>query len=286
MKAVVVTGASTGIGRACVDALAKADFHVFGSVRKAVDADRLKQDLGDSFTPLIFDVTDPAAVQSGAEKARQALAGRTLCGLVNNAGVAVAGPMLELPLSEFRQQVEVNLMGVVAVTQAFAPLLGVDKALQGLPGRIVNISSISGKIGNPFMAPYCASKFAVEGLSESLRRELMIYGIDVVVIAPGAVKTPIWSKAEEIDVTPYAHSPYARPLDDLLAYLSASGANGLPPDAIGDTVVKALTSPRPKPRYTVVPNPAEYWMARILPARLVDRIFRQRLGLAPPLDSR
>src|SRR6478735_12174906 len=197
MKSVVVTGASTGIGHATAKLLLDKGFRVFGSVRKQADADRLKGEFGANFTPLLFDVTDEAAVLAAARQVREALAGDTLAGLVNNAGIAVAGPVLELSVDDFRRQMDINVIGPVIATQAFGPLLGADPSLKGPKGRIVMISSVAGKNGNPLLAPYCTSKHAIEGLSEGLRRELMLF--DVIIVAPGAVKTPIWSKAEQID---------------------------------------------------------------------------------------
>src|SRR3990167_5251172 len=211
-KSVVVTVVSTGIGWGATKVLAANGFHVFGSVRKTADGERLKAEFGDAFTPLLFDVTDEAAVRAGARQVQAALGGATLAGLVNNAGIAVAGPLLHLPVEDFRRQMEVNVTAMVTVTQAFAPLLGAENPPRKDPGRIVNISSVGGRTATPFMAPYCASKFAVEGLSESLRRELLPYGVDVIIVAPGAVATPIWSKAEEQDITPYANTVYAGPL--------------------------------------------------------------------------
>jgi NAD(P)-dependent dehydrogenase (short-subunit alcohol dehydrogenase family) len=163
-------------------------FRVFGSVRKQADADRLKSEFGANFTPLIFDVTDEAAVLAAAREVRGALNGETLAGLVNNAGIAVSVPVLELAADEFRRQMEVNFIGPIIATQAFGPLLGSDPALKGPKGRIVMISSVAGKNGNPMTSAYSASKHAIEGLSESLRRELMLFGIDVIIIAPGAVR--------------------------------------------------------------------------------------------------
>lgn len=280
MASIVVTGASTGIGHGCVEELTKAGFHVFASVRKAVDAERLTQEFGERVTPLIFDITDEAAVRAGAEQVREALKGEPLAGLVNNAGVAVAGPLLHLPLDDFRRQIEVNLIGMVAVIQAFAPLLRAE-AGQGTPGRIVNISSVGGKNGNPFLAPYCASKFAVEGLSESLRRELMILGIDVIVVAPGAVATPIWSKADEVDASPYANTPFGPPLEKLRDYMRENGPKGLTPQAIGQGVLKALTEAKPKARYTLTPDPFQNLMMTILPKRMLDRFVAKSFGLMP-----
>src|SRR5229473_2292864 len=208
MKSVVITGASTGIGWAAAKLLLDRGFRVFGSVRKQADADRLKREFGANFTPLLFDVTDEAAVLAAAREVRAALNGETLAGLVNNAGIALAGPVLEFSVDDFRRQMDVNVIGPIIATQAFGPLLGSDPSLKGPKGRIVMISSVAGKNGNPMSAAYSASKHAIEGLSESLRRELMLFGIDVIIVAPGAVKTPIWSKAEETDISVYQNSPY------------------------------------------------------------------------------
>src|SRR3954469_10697735 len=160
-KSVVVTGASTGIGRATVQVLIQRGFHVFGSVRKSADAEALVAAFGDGVTPLIFDVTDEAAVREAALQVEAVLGDATLAGLVNNAGVAVAGPLLHLPIAEWRQQLEVNLTGVVIATQAFAPLVGARGKGPKDPGRIVNIGSVGGRNANPFMAPYCTTKFGL-----------------------------------------------------------------------------------------------------------------------------
>jgi NAD(P)-dependent dehydrogenase (short-subunit alcohol dehydrogenase family) len=280
-RSVVVTGASTGIGHACVKVLAANGFHVFGGVRKQADAERLAQEFGASFTPLVFDVTDEAAVAAGAAQVSAALAGGTLFGLVNNAGIAVPGPLLYLKVDDFRHQLAVNLTGQLIVTQAFAPLLGADRERQGPPGRIVMISSVGGKNALPFVGPYAASKFGLEGLSESLRRELIVFGIDVVVVAPGAVATPIWDKSD-VDVTPYANTPYASALDRMKNYMISLGHKGLPPEKIGQTVKTALTVARPKTRYTVAPNPFQQLMSATLPKRTVDNLIARRLGLLPP----
>lgn len=276
---VVVTGVSTGIGWGAVKVLTARGFHVFGSVRKSADAERLTTEFGDAFTPLLFDVTDEAAVREGAQQVAAALDGATLAGLVNNAGIAVAGPLLHLPVEEWRQQLEVNLTGVVIATQAFAPLLGAGESRQGRPGRIVNISSVGGRNANPFMAPYCTSKFGLEGLSESLRRELLPFGVDVVVVAPGAVATPIWAKADETDTRRYAGTVYAPALERLRQYMLTIGKSGLPPEAIGEAIHTALTAARPKVRYVVSPSPVQVLMTEILPKRTLDRITGKRLGL-------
>lgn len=280
MRAVVVTGVSTGIGRATALLLAARGFQVFGSVRKLADAAPLSSQLGDAFVPLVFDVTDDGAVRDAAAQVRERLAGHRLAGLVNNAGVAVAGPLTHLPISEFRWQLEVNLVGPMLVAQAFLPLLGTDPALQGEPGRIVNLSSVGGKLGAPFLGPYVASKFGLEGLSDSLRRELQFYGVDVIMVAPGHVATPIWDKAEEMDVRPYEALPTAPALRKFRDFFIAEGKKGFPPEKIAGVIHEALTARRPKTRYAVVPGKLQNWtIPRLLPARVVDRVIGAQLGL-------
>lgn len=280
MKSVVVTGASTGIGWGCVKVLAGKGFHVFGSVRKQADADRLQKEFGANFTPLLFDVTDEAAVAAGAKIVTAKLAGAPLFGLVNNAGIANPGPLLHLDIAAFRQQMEVNVTGQLIVTRAFAPLLGASPDNKTkTPGRICMMSSVGGKQAAPFLGPYSASKFALEGLSEALRRELMIYGVDVIVIAPGAIATPIWDKADTVDVTRYANTVYAKPLEAVKRFMVAQGRKGFPPERIGKTVHTALTAAKPKTRYVVTPDPVTNWMGLHLPKRLVDSAFAKQLGL-------
>jgi NAD(P)-dependent dehydrogenase (short-subunit alcohol dehydrogenase family) len=281
MRSVVITGASTGIGWATAKLLLDRGFRVFGSVRKPADADRLSGEFGANFTPLLFDVTDEAAVLAAARQVRAALGGETLTGLVNNAGIAVAGPVLELSADQFRHQMEVNVVGPIIATQAFGPLLGSDPSLKGPRGRIVMISSVGGKNGNPLMSAYCASKFAIEGLSESLRREMMLFGIDVIIIAPGAVKTPIWGKAEEVDISGYRNSPFFPALQKIRTFMLQLGESGLPPEKIAERIADALTLASPKVRYEITPDPMQQLIGAILPKRMVDRIIAKRLGLMP-----
>src|SRR3954452_5767062 len=248
MKSVVITGASTGIGWATAKLLLDRGFRVFGSVRRQADADRLRSEFGANFMPLIFDVTDEAAVLAAAREVRNQLNGETLAGLVNNAGIAVAGPVLELAAEEFRRQIDVNVIGPIIATQAFGPLLGTDPSLKGPKGRIVMISSVAGRNGNPLMSAYSASKFAIEGLSESLRREMILFGIDVIIVAPGAVKTPIWSKAEDVDISAYNNSPFFPALERIRKFMLQLGEKGLPPEKIAAAIADALTLPAPKVR--------------------------------------
>jgi hypothetical protein len=230
MRSVVITGVSTGIGWATAKLLLARGYRVFGSVRKPADANRLKAEFGANFVPLQFDVTDEAAVPAAARDVRTALAGETLAGLVNNAGIAVAGPVLELSADQFRHQMDVNVIGPIIAIQAFGPLLGSDPSLKGPRGKIVMISSVAGKNGNPLASAYSASKHAIEGLSESLRREMMLFGIDVIIVAPGAVKTPIWSKADEVDISAYKNSAYFPALQRVRQFMLHLGEIGLPPE--------------------------------------------------------
>ena len=277
---VVVTGASTGIGRGTVRVLTEKGFHVFGSVRKQEDADGLKAEFGDKVTPLIFDVTDEAAVKAGAKLVKEAIGDATLAGLVNNAGIAVAGPLMHLPIEELRWQLEVNTVAPIIVTQAFLPLLGATNPPPKKPGVIVNMSSVAGKNAAPFLGPYAASKHALEALSESLRRELNIYGIDSVCIGPGAVATPIWDKADEVDVTPYEKTDFIGALDNVRKYMIETGPQGFPPEHIGNIVYEAITNPKRKIRYAAVPDWFQNWfLLTRLPKRFVDRMITSRLGL-------
>jgi NAD(P)-dependent dehydrogenase (short-subunit alcohol dehydrogenase family) len=282
VQSVVITGASTGIGWATAKLLLDRGFRVFGSVRKQADADRLGSEFGANFTPLLFDVTDETAVLAAARQVRAALNGEMLLGLVNNAGIAVAGPVLELAADAFRRQMDVNVIGPIIATQAFGPLLGTDPSLKGPRGRIVMISSVAGKNGNPLTSAYSASKHAIEGLSESLRREMMLFGIDVIIVAPGAVKTPIWGKAEEVDISTYKNSPFFPALERIRKYMMQLGETGLPAEKIAETIAAALTSAHPKVRYQVTPDPMRHLMTAILPKRMIDRIIAKRLGLMPP----
>ncbi len=281
MRSFVVTGSSTGIGHAAAKELVARGHRVFGSVRKAADGERVKAELGANYAPLIFDVTDEAAIGRAAAEVRAALAGEKLGGLVNNAGIAVAGPLLHLPIEDFRKQIEVNLTGQLMVTQAFAAQLGQDRSLKGEPGRIVMISSVGGQNASPFVGAYSASKFALEGLSEALRRELLMYGIDVIIVGPGAIATPIWEKADEVDTTPFDNTDYAAPLAAVKKYMLDLGRKGLKPEKVGALIADALTLPGRKVRYPIVSSKIEHFMMRNLPKRRLDKIIGKRLGLLP-----
>jgi len=279
-KSVVVTGASTGIGWATVKVLLQKGFRVYGTVRKQADAERLKAEFGSGFRPLLMDVTDKAAVESAAAQVAAELGQERLSGLVNNAGIAVPGPLMHLSLEAYRHQLEVNVIAPLLVTQVFGPLLGTDRSRIGPPGRIVQISSVGGKMGAPFLGAYAASKHALEGMSESLRRELLLYGIDVILIGPGSVATPIWDKAEGDDFSQYGKTDYAHSIRRFSQYFIAAGRKGFPPERIGESVLVALTAKNPRVRYAVVPHRFMNWtLPGLLPKRVLDRMIGKRTGL-------
>jgi len=279
--AAVVTGASTGIGHATTQVLIENGFHVFAGVRKDEDGARLSQEFGDSVTPLKMEVADSVSMNAAGEHVREALGGKTLQGLVCNAGVAVTGPILHLDVEDFQRQMDINVTGVVRTVQAFGPLLGADKSLTGTPGRVVMMSSVAGVMGMPFVGPYAASKHALEGLSKSLRKELALYGIGVHIIGPGAVATPIWDKADDSEeIEKYRDTDYVKSMQRVLSWMLDRGPKGLPPRQIGERVHFCLTAPNPKNRYAEVPQRFENWtMPRLLPEKFVDKQIIKRLGL-------
>jgi NAD(P)-dependent dehydrogenase (short-subunit alcohol dehydrogenase family) len=280
MKHVLITGTSTGIGYDGARYLIEKGWHVFGSVRKEADADRLQAELGERFTPLIFDITDHDAVKTAASQVAQTVGDTGLWGLVNNAGIAVAGPLMHLPLEELRHQFEVNVISQLAVTQAFLPLLGARKDAPHAPGRIVNISSVSGKIAYPFLGPYSSSKHALEALSDALRRELLIYGIDVIVIEPASIRTPIWDKAGELDPDRFADTDHFGIMKGVQKTLVRQGQTGIDVERVSELIWKALAEERPKTRYPLPRKLLTGWLLpRLMPDRLLDKFMADRMGI-------
>ncbi len=281
-KNILVTGASTGIGHEISKAFLTKGYTVFGSVRKTSDAEHLKATLGKNFRPIFFDVTDHQSVEVAAEQLTEELGDEGLGGLVNNAGIAVGGPILHLPIADLREQFEVNLFGLVRVTQLFAPLLGARENHMTLPGRIIQISSVAGKMGMPFMGAYSGSKHALEGLSDSLRRELQLYGIDVVIIEPGAVKTPIWQKSgTEAANAAYLNTNYGPAIKKFQQiYVGNAAKNGLPAALIGQQTVVVFEKKHPRVRYAFVPKKLTNWtIPRLMPSRKLDRFLGKSIGL-------
>jgi NAD(P)-dependent dehydrogenase (short-subunit alcohol dehydrogenase family) len=279
MGAVVVTGASTGIGRATALHLDDLGYDVFAGVRRPEDADSLKADATGSLQPLTLDVTDEASLAKAAEEVAQAVGNRGLVGLVNNAGVATGGPLEILPLDELRRQLEVNVVGQVAATQAFLPLL------RGARGRVVNMGSVGALAPAPMTGAYAASKAAMERVTDVLRQELHPWGIWVAIIEPGAIKTPIWDKGASdasglIDRLPPAQVDlYRRSIDSGLELAAKTGARGSPPEKVARKVAHALGARRPRARYMVGTDARmQASLARLLPERLYDAVIRRVVG--------
>jgi NAD(P)-dependent dehydrogenase (short-subunit alcohol dehydrogenase family) len=267
---VVVTGASTGIGRETARRLAASGFRVFGTVRREEDAAGLR---AEGVEPVRLDVTDPASVAAARDAVLAALGEAPLAGLVNNAGVPAAGPLEFLPLEELRHVLAVNVVGVMAVTQAFLP------ALRRSGGRIVNMSSVSGRVAMPFVGAYAASKFALEALSDSLRRELLGSGVRVTLIEPGSVRTPIWDKVQAPGkLERYDGTPYAAAIPLVRQQALAGVEKGLPASAVAGAVLRALTARQPPARIPVVKRRLRFRLIQLLPDWVLDWAARRALG--------
>ncbi|NQY40349.1 MAG: SDR family oxidoreductase [Henriciella sp.] len=283
MKTVVITGASTGIGRSTAEYLAANGWQVFAGVRKEKDGVALTE-ADAHIKHILLDVTNPEQVDAAVETIRAALEGQKLAGLINNAGIANMGPLAVQPLDQFKAHFDVNVFGLLRASQAFAPLLGMDESLAGKPGRIVNITSVGGRLASPFLGAYTATKHAVESMTDSLRRELVIFGIDAIAVGPGAVKTPIWDKAEDANSSnPYSNSPWAKPIDKFSETMLEGGRTGLDPEVIAKTIENALTAKKPKARYAPVPDKlTNFTLPMLLPKRVVDGFFWKRFGMKAP----
>jgi NAD(P)-dependent dehydrogenase (short-subunit alcohol dehydrogenase family) len=282
MKAVLITGVSSGIGHSTAREFANCGYQVFGSVRQEIDAQRLKAEIGVNFTPLLLDVTDTEAIQNVAKQVASIVEDRGLAGLINNAGIATCGPLMYQPIAEIRWQFEVNVVAPISIIQAFLPLLKIEQAATARPGRVINISSVGGKVAAPFVGAYAGSKHAIEGVSHSLRRELRLHDIDVIIIGPGPVNTPIWDKESAQDLSQYDSTEYQSTLEVFQKYMTGVGKAGYSPDVVGKFIRTAFESRHPKSRYAIVPDPVPNWyLPRILPDLWLDKLIGKRFGLVP-----
>ncbi len=280
MKSVVITGTSTGIGYATSKLFIEQNYHVFGSVRSDIDADRVSSELGTNFTPLIFDVTNESSVKESVKIVEKHLDGQKLSGLINNAGLGVIGTIQSLTAEQFKYQFDVNLLGVFHCCQAYLNLLGADKSLGGKPGKIINISSISGEIGMPFMSAYNMSKFGLEGFSEGIRRELLMYGIDVVVIAPGPVKTPIWGKInKKEEIKRYDNSDYRESLSRAMRMTEKMEQVGVQPRIIAERALSIIENTKNSTRYRIDPTRMQNILLQLFPKRIADKMIAKRMGI-------
>ena len=280
MKSVVITGTSTGIGYQTSKTLIASGYRVFGSVRTNEDADRVAMELGKNFIPLVFDVTDEQTVKESVNKVSALLDNQTLAGLINNAGIAVFGAVQNLTAEEFKHQFDVNLLGVFHCTQAYMDLLGADKDRHGAPGKIINISSISGELAMPFMSAYNMSKFGLEGFSEALRRELMIFGIDVVVVAPGPIKTPIWTKVDKVGMLKrYDNSAYRKVSSKMVRFAEALEKKGVSSEVVAQRILTILTNSKSKTRYRIDAQWFQNALLSLLPKRTSDKMIARQMSI-------
>jgi NAD(P)-dependent dehydrogenase (short-subunit alcohol dehydrogenase family) len=278
MRAIVVTGASSGIGEACALRMDELGFQVFAGVRKVEDGEALRRKGSERLTPVLLDVTDADSIASFARVVGEAVGEDGLAGLVNNAGIAVAGPLEFLPVEELRGQLEVNVVGQVAVTQALLPMLRKAK------GRVVNIGSVSGRVAVPLLGPYCASKFALEAVTAALRMELRPSGIEVSIIEPAGIATPIWEKSLArgdkllTDLPAESQERYGKMIDAQRKRAIKTDKHGIPVDEVVRPVVHALTSKRPRARYPIGRTTRLGEILRLLPDRLRERIILRQLS--------
>ena len=280
MKSIVITGTSTGIGYACSKHFIEKGYKVFGSVRNDNDANRVSNELGSNFVPLMFDVTDETAVKKSVKVVENQIGDQKLSGLINNAGLGVMGTIQSLSAEQFKYQFDVNVLGVFHCCQAYLDLLGADKNRKGDPGKIINISSISGEIGMPFMSAYNMSKFGLEGFSEGIRRELLMYGIDVVVIAPGPVKTPIWKKINQKDeVKRYDNSDFRESVSRAMKMTEKMEQAGCEPSVIAERALSIIENTKNKTRYRIDPTRMQNILLQLFPKRIADRMIAKRMKI-------
>jgi NAD(P)-dependent dehydrogenase (short-subunit alcohol dehydrogenase family) len=269
---ILLTGTSSGIGKATAQLLLDAGHHVYGTVRKPADAEQLA--LHPAFTALIMDVTDRPSIVAVMDTIRAS--GEPLHAVINNSGVALSGPLETLPESDYRHQFDVNVFGLLAVCQEALPLLHDARAAGINNVKIINVSSVSGYITSMFTSMYSASKFAVEAITDGLRRELLPFGIDAISVAPGPVKTPIWEKAKS-QTKPYEGNRYAYVLEKLGPYTDAAAASGVTPEKVASTILKALEDERPRPDQLVMKKSYLIRLVMMLPKRMQDKMLLKNL---------
>jgi len=274
-KHILITGTSSGIGYGAAKELIGRGYHVFGSVRRKEDGERVQAELGKNFIPLAFDVTDQQAIDRSVEEIRTFLGNSGLGGLINNSGVSVSGPVEHLDIEKVAYNFNVNVLGIFRVTKAVLPLLGTQKNHPSAPGRILNIGSIAGKLCAPYMAPYVGTKHALEGISHCLRRELLPYGIDVIIIGPGGVQTPIWDKGS---LDEFKQTKYMGSMVKYFTYFVKNGRKGMPLEECSQKIADIFENPKPKVRYALVQKKFTTWtLPLLMPPRMMDRYFLKNL---------
>jgi hypothetical protein len=271
-KSILITGCSTGIGAALVLEYLKQGFIVFGSIRDKKMEPLLKKKYGNNFIPLVFDVTNYSQISKAYKKVKLKLRGANLGILINNAGIAQLGPVEYISSEEFDLHLRTMVLGAFNCVQIFLPLLGTENRLT--PGKVINISSGGGSIGQPFMASYCSSKHALEGFSESLRRELLIYGIKVIIIAPRAFKTAIWEKSNvDKRASDFRKTVYSQAFSKFTGFIKDASKEGQDVKVLARKIYKISTLTKPKVKYSMGPSGLQFFLIRTLPKKLIDKIL-------------
>lgn len=277
MNYVLVTGASTGIGYDACRYLTEKGFFVFGTVRKPQDKLRLEQSFNDNFEAIYLDVLSDKSIDELKNYLTTKLGKTGLYGLVNNAGIAMGGPLIRLSNESFKHQMDANFFSVFKITNALSDLLGARFDSPYQPGRIVNISSVSGLINTPMLGPYCISKHAVESMSDIYRRELALFGIRVILLEPGPIQTSIWEKATKGE-NPVAGTDFEHVFSDFIKIIDKNASDAQPVEVMSRYIHRALTKKRPKNRYVVAKNS---FIIKILhhffPGKWMDMIFLKQL---------
>lgn len=280
-QSIVITGADSGIGLAIARRAVEGGWRVFGGVRSEAGFRSLAGASGGKVTPLLFDVRDEGQTRMAAEQVAAVLGPEGLTALVNNAGIGISGPLLHQPVEEIRAQLDTNLFGAFLATKIFLPLLGADRPPQAPKGRVVVLSSSGGAVGQPFATAYSASTFGLEGFGESLRRELRLIGIPVIVVAPSEVATPIGEAVEAQDIGRFDGTAFGSAFRKGVGAMVTSGEGSLDPSAVAETVLAALTAADPEPRYPSAEHLLPEQVAvRVLPRRWLARVMKGRRGPA------
>lgn len=274
-KNILITGVSSGIGADAARTLIANGFTVVATVRKSEDEARLNEMYGEKIKVLKLDLTDLSEIEKIPGLLKQKYEIEQLYGLLNNAGIALAAPFAYQPFGEIQDIIQLNILSVMKLTQVMLPMLK--------PGsRIVNISSVAGKNAAPFLAIYAASKHAIEGFSEAIRKEFILLGIKVVIVAPGSIKTPIWKKGFEVIKVAYKQSVFAEPFSRFMKIAQNAERNALEVTVVSADILEAFTTESPKVRYAPIPNRfANWYLPMLIPAKMYDYLSAKTLGLLP-----
>jgi hypothetical protein len=279
MKYVLITGVSTGIGKGILEVLVKNDFYVFGTVRSSGDAKKVSEEIDNkNFHPLIVDVSHDNTIDSAVKSVKKVIGDQLLYGLINNAGILEGGPFVHLSLDKYRKVMEVNFFGALKMMNSFIPLMASEKSKNPMP-RIINISSVLGHYGLPYLSTYIASKYAIEGFSDSVRLELEKLRIKLVLLIPGAVKSRIFEKGAKKEYEEIHDTIFSKPGEKLKQEMLKLEEKGMNASKVGRKILSILNTSNPNPRYRITGNPmVEWFWPKYLPDKLLDYALRKIIG--------